>query len=60
MKWVLGKTIEAGLITHSQLINERISRVLIVLPESLVHQWLVEMCAPAFNLMFSCVRRRTL
>ncbi|MFT7534030.1 MAG: ATP-dependent helicase HepA, partial [Gammaproteobacteria bacterium] len=48
----LGKTIEAGLITHSQLINERISRVLIVLPESLVHQWLVEMLR-RFNLMFS-------
>ncbi|MGD8803644.1 MAG: RNA polymerase-associated protein RapA [Gammaproteobacteria bacterium] len=39
----LGKTIEAGLILHHQLLTERAHRVLIVVPESLVHQWLVEM-----------------
>jgi ATP-dependent helicase HepA len=39
----LGKTIEAGLILHHQLLTERAHRVLIVVPETLVHQWLVEM-----------------
>lgn len=48
----LGKTIEAGLILHQQLLLERARRVLIVVPESLVHQWLVEMVR-RFNLMFS-------
>ncbi len=48
----LGKTIEAGLIIHHQLLNERAQRVLIVVPESLMHQWLVEMLR-RFNLMFS-------
>ncbi len=47
----LGKTIEAGMILHQQLITERAQRVLIVVPESLVHQWLVEMLR-RFNLMF--------
>ena len=48
----LGKTIEAGLILHHQLLTERASRVLIIVPESLVHQWLVEMLR-RFNLAFS-------
>ena len=48
----LGKTIEAGMILHQQLLLERAHRVLIVVPESLVHQWLVEMLR-RFNLMFS-------
>ena len=39
----LGKTIEAGLIIHRQLITGRASRVLIIVPESLVHQWFVEL-----------------
>lgn len=39
----LGKTIEAGLILHRQLLNGRSSRALIVVPENLQHQWLVEM-----------------
>ena len=47
----LGKTIEAGMILHQQLITERAQRVLIVVPESLVHQWLVEMLR-RFNLLF--------
>ncbi len=47
----LGKTIEAGLILHHQLLSERAGRVLIVVPESLVHQWLVEMLR-RFNLYF--------
>ncbi len=48
----LGKTIEAGLILHQQLLNERAHRILIVVPESLLHQWLVEMMR-RFNLLFS-------
>lgn len=47
----LGKTIEAGMILHHQLVTERASRVLIVVPESLIHQWLVEMLR-RFNLHF--------
>jgi ATP-dependent helicase HepA len=48
----LGKTIEAGLILHHQLLTERAKRVLVVVPESLLHQWLVEMMR-RFNLWFS-------
>jgi len=48
----LGKTIEAGLILHHRLINGLTKRVLIIVPESLVHQWLVEMLR-RFNLRFS-------
>ncbi|NNL06979.1 MAG: RNA polymerase-associated protein RapA [Gammaproteobacteria bacterium] len=47
----LGKTIEAGLILHHQLLTERAQRVLIVVPETLLHQWLVEMLR-RFNLHF--------
>lgn len=39
----LGKTIEAGLIIHRQVLSGRASRVLIIVPENLQHQWLVEM-----------------
>ncbi|MGV8455734.1 DEAD/DEAH box helicase family protein, partial [Pseudomonas aeruginosa] len=38
-----GKTIEAGLIIHRQLLSGRAGRVLILVPENLQHQWLVEM-----------------
>jgi ATP-dependent helicase HepA len=48
----LGKTIEAGLILHQQLLSERAQRVLIIVPETLMHQWLVEMLR-RFNLHFS-------
>ena len=48
----LGKTIEAGLILHHRLINGLTKRVLIIVPESLLHQWLVEMLR-RFNLRFS-------
>ncbi len=48
----LGKTIEAGLILHQQVITERASRIIIVVPENLVHQWLVEMLR-RFNMHFS-------
>ncbi|AZS52108.1 RNA polymerase-associated protein RapA [Entomomonas moraniae] len=39
----LGKTIEAGLIIHRQVLSGRALRVLIIVPENLQHQWLVEM-----------------
>lgn len=48
----LGKTIEAGLIVHQQLQSGLASRVLILMPDSLLHQWLVEMLR-RFNLNFS-------
>lgn len=47
----LGKTIEACLIIHRLLLSGRISRVLILVPESLVHQWFVEVFR-RFNLWF--------
>ncbi|MDI9244072.1 RNA polymerase-associated protein RapA [Marinobacter sp. CHS3-4] len=50
----LGKTIEAGLILHYQLHTQRARRALIVVPDSLVHQWLVEMLR-RFNLKFSII-----
>lgn len=52
----LGKTIEAGLILHYQLHTGLARRVLVVVPDSLVHQWLVEMLR-RFNLRFSIVDR---
>lgn len=48
----LGKTIEAGLIIHHQLLTGRAARVLILVPAALQHQWLVEM-RRRFNLRFS-------
>ncbi|MEO5787512.1 RNA polymerase-associated protein RapA [Gelidibacter sp.] len=48
----LGKTIEACLILHRLLVTGRISRVLILVPESLVHQWFVEVLRK-FNLWFN-------
>ncbi|MBF4256404.1 RNA polymerase-associated protein RapA [Vibrio anguillarum] len=48
----LGKTIEAGMIIHQQVLSGRAERILIVVPETLQHQWLVEMMR-RFNLHFS-------
>lgn len=48
----LGKTIEAGLILHHQHCTGVVERALIIVPENLLHQWLVEM-ARRFNLLFS-------
>lgn len=48
----LGKTIEAGMILHHRLINGLSKRILIIVPDSLLHQWLVEMLR-RFNLHFS-------
>jgi len=48
----LGKTIEAGLILHQQINRGRANRVLIIVPDALIHQWLVELLR-RFNLYFS-------
>lgn len=48
----LGKTIEACLILHRMLLSGRISRVLILVPESLVHQWFIEVMR-RFNMWFN-------
>ena len=47
----LGKTIEACLILHRLLLTGRAKRVLILVPESLVHQWFLELLR-RFNLWF--------
>ncbi|MFP4165606.1 MAG: RNA polymerase-associated protein RapA [Opitutales bacterium] len=48
----LGKTIEACLILHRLHLTGRAERILIILPESLVHQWFVELLR-RFNLWFA-------
>ncbi|OOG55045.1 RNA polymerase-binding ATPase [Rhodanobacter sp. B05] len=48
----LGKTIEAGMIIARQLATGRTSRVLLLLPDTLVYQWFVELLR-RFNLSFS-------
>jgi ATP-dependent helicase HepA len=48
----LGKTIEACLIAAQQLASGRARRVLVLVPESLVNQWFVELLR-RFNLAFS-------
>jgi ATP-dependent helicase HepA len=48
----LGKTIEACLIANRLLLTGRASRILILVPDSLVHQWLVEL-RRRFNLRFA-------
>ena len=48
----MGKTIEAGMILHQQLITGRATRALILVPSPLLHQWVVEMLR-RFNLHFS-------
>ncbi len=54
----LGKTIEAGLIIHHLLLTERVKRVLILVPDSLVYQWFVEMLRK-FNLSFTTLNQET-
>jgi ATP-dependent helicase HepA len=48
----LGKTIEAGMIVARQLAAGRASRVLVLLPDTLVYQWFVELLR-RFNLSFA-------
>ena len=50
----LGKTIEACLIMHRQIVSGKISRALVLVPEPLVHQWFIELlrrfCFAVFDL----------
>lgn len=48
----LGKTIEACLILQQQLFSGLASRILVLVPEPLLHQWLVELLR-RFNLHFT-------
>ncbi len=48
----LGKTIEACLILHRLHLTGRADRILIMVPEPLVHQWFVELLR-RFNLLFA-------
>ncbi|MDH5427886.1 MAG: SNF2-related protein [Nitrospirota bacterium] len=50
----LGKTIEAGLILHRLTLTGKIQRALIIVPEPLLHQWLVELLR-RFNLRFTLI-----
>lgn len=54
----LGKTIEAGLIIHKLITTERAARVLILVPDSLVYQWFIEMLKK-FNLHFTTLNQET-
>jgi len=55
----LGKTIEAGMILHYQLHTGQANRVLIIVPNTLTHQWLVEMLR-RFNLRFALFNQERL
>lgn len=48
----LGKTIEAGLIMHNQLMTGKASRILVLVPDSLQYQWMIEL-KRRFNLDFA-------
>jgi ATP-dependent helicase HepA len=50
----LGKTIEAGLILHHLILTGRVERCLILVPDSLVYQWFVEMLRK-FQLSFKTI-----
>jgi len=50
----LGKTIEAGLILHHLILTGRVERALIIVPDSLVYQWFVEMLRK-FQLTFKTI-----
>lgn len=52
----LGKTIEAGSILHRLLLNDRVQRALVIVPDALLYQWLVEMLR-RFNVRFSLIER---
>lgn len=47
----LGKTIEACLILHRLHLTGRADRILIIVPDALIHQWFVELMR-RFNLIF--------
>ncbi len=50
----LGKTIEAGMIWHALKSRGRVTRTLVIVPETLKHQWLIEM-KRRFNTLFTLV-----
>ena len=50
----LGKTIEAGMIWHALNARGRVNRTLIIVPETLKHQWMIEM-KRRFNQLFTLV-----
>jgi len=50
----LGKTIEACLILHRMIVCGRAQRILVILPDALLHQWFVELLR-RFNLAFRIV-----
>lgn len=54
----LGKTIEAGLIIHQLMLTGRAERVAVVVPDSLVYQWFVEMLKK-FGLSFTTVNHES-
>ncbi|ATH08539.1 RNA polymerase-binding ATPase [Halobacteriovorax marinus] len=54
----LGKTIEAAMIIHQMLISKRAQRILIVVPDSLVFQWFIELHRK-FALSFTVVNQET-
>jgi ATP-dependent helicase HepA len=50
----LGKTIEACMILHRLIVSGRASQILIIVPESMVHVWFVELLRK-FNLLFTII-----
>jgi len=54
----LGKTIEAGLILHHLITTSRIEKCLILVPDSLVYQWFVEMLKK-FQLKFKTINHES-
>lgn len=54
----LGKTIEASLVLNSLIKRELVQRCVIVVPDSLVNQWFVELYKK-FNLSFKTVTEET-
>lgn len=52
----LGKTIEAGLIMHHLVQTNRCQRVIVIVPDSLVYQWYLEM-RRRFSLGFTFVNQ---
>lgn len=51
----LGKTIEAALILSSLIMRSKVSKVLILTPDSLINQWFVELYRK-FNLSFALLQ----
>ncbi|WP_127714292.1 RNA polymerase-associated protein RapA [Halobacteriovorax sp. HLS] len=54
----LGKTIEAGMIIHQLLTSKRANRILIMVPDSLVYQWFIELHRK-FALSFTVINQET-